>query len=166
MIDKITLLAESLVPPLLLFIDLWRIHKSAYSRSLNSSIGLNSWIFFVFHLLNGLVFDYCKSFPKELSWNSSSLKSPIEFFEFSSNCQSSAEFQNQRAWAADTLSRCSTWDNGHFGIGIWAKMGPYPLLDLTIFFTAVTRFDHCTADSEARPHSAGFTRLLGLGRGK
>ena len=34
------------------------------------------------------------------------------------------------------------------------------------FLAAVTRFDHCAADSEAQPHSAGFTRLLGLGRGK
>ena len=41
------------------------------------------------------------------------------------------------------------------------------LLDLTIFLAAaVTRFDHCAADSEAQPHSAGFTGLLGLGRGK
>ena len=38
-------------------------------------------------------------------------------------------------------------------------MGPYSLLDLTIFLAAVTRFDHCAADSEAQPHSAraGFT---------
>ena len=33
-------------------------------------------------------------------------------------------------------------------------MGPYSLLDLTIFLAAVTRFDHCAADSEAQPHSA------------
>ena len=45
-------------------------------------------------------------------------------------------------------------------------MGPYSLLDLTIFLAAVTRFDHCAADSEAQQHSAGFTRLPGLGRGK
>ena len=47
-------------------------------------------------------------------------------------------------------------------------MGPYSLLDLTIFLATVTRFDHCAADSEAQPHSesAGFTRLMGLGRGK
>ena len=37
---------------------------------------------------------------------------------------------------------------------------------LTIFLAAVTRFDHGAADSEAQPHSAGFTKLLGLGRGK
>ena len=30
----------------------------------------------------------------------------------------------------------------------------------------MTRFDNCAADSEARPHSAGFARLLGLGSGK
>ena len=45
-------------------------------------------------------------------------------------------------------------------------MGPYSLLDLTIFLAAVTRFDHFAADSEAQPHSAGFTQLLGLARGK
>ena len=45
-----------------------------------------------------------------------------------------------------------------------SKMGPYSLLDLTTFLAAVTRFDHCAADSEAQPHSASFTGLLGLGR--
>ena len=45
-------------------------------------------------------------------------------------------------------------------------MGPYSLLDLTIFLAAVTRFDRCAARRRAQPHSAGFTRLLGLGRGK
>ena len=50
-----------------------------------------------------------------------------------------------------------------------AKMGPYSLIVLIRFdhfLTAVTRFDHWATDSEAQPHSAGFTRLLGLGRGK
>ena len=45
-------------------------------------------------------------------------------------------------------------------------MGPYSLLDLTNFLAAVTRFDHCSADSEAQPHSASFTGLLGLGHRK
>ena len=53
-----------------------------------------------------------------------------------------------------------------YATGETAKMGPYSLLDLTIFLAAVTRFDHCAADSEAQPHSSGFTGLLGLGRGK
>ena len=53
-----------------------------------------------------------------------------------------------------------------YDLGSSSKMGPYSLLDLTIFLAAVTRFDHCAADSEAQPHSAGFTGLLGLGRGK
>ena len=41
-------------------------------------------------------------------------------------------------------------------------MGPYSLLDLTIFLASVTRFDHCAADSEAQPHSAGFAGFWAL----
>ena len=59
-------------------------------------------------------------------------------------------------------------------ISIGLKWDPSPyiyrlfnvLIRFDHFLAAVTRFDHCAADSEAQQHSAGFTGLLGFGRGK